>query len=101
MGINQFTDMTQEEFENIMLTPRETPSQVGRDDESPVEVENVNWVTSGAVTGVKNQGSCGSCWAFAAAGACESAKFHQTGVLGLFSEQQLCACDTRGRNRGC
>lgn len=100
-GINQFSDWTQEEFESIMLSPRSSPIQEEGHNEPLAEVGNVNWVTQGAVTGVKNQGSCGSCWAFGAAGACESMKFHNTGTLGLFSEQQLVSCDRSGRNRAC
>jgi len=48
---------------------------------------SVNWVTEGAVTDVKNQGNCGSCWAFSIVGVTESQKFISTGVLGDFSEQ--------------
>jgi len=61
--------------------------------------ENFDWRDMGAVTGVKNQKYCGSCWTFSTAQDVEGTHFLATGNLTSFSEQQLVACDTK--NYGC
>ena len=68
----------------------------------PSNSDGVNWVEKGAVTDVKNQGSCGSCWSFSTTGALEGAHFIATGSLESFSEEQFVQCDYGvTKNLGC
>lgn len=66
--------------------------------------DSINWVEKGAVTPVKNQGQCGSCWSFSTTGALEGAYYIKYGKQQSFSEQQLVSCDNfqnGGRDHGC
>jgi len=103
MGINQFTDLTAIEFEKIFLgyIPRDAPrneAQVPASNQPNVEVD---WVSKGAVTAIKDQGQCGSCWAFSTTGSMESAVYLKSGNLTPLSEQELVDCSGSSGNQGC
>ena len=61
----------------------------------------VDWAAAGAVSPVKDQGTCGSCWSFAATGAIEASLFVDRGVSTSLSEEQLIDCDKGAPQDGC
>jgi len=103
-GINKFTDMTVPEFTRthhgyIPKTGQaaidRTKLPVYRNVRAPQNVTHVDWREKNAVSAVKDQGSCGSCWAFSATEGLESAWFLAgKGSLPVLSEQQTVDCDT-------
>nr|CAH7731718.1 unnamed protein product [Callosobruchus chinensis] len=103
MMINQFGDLTDEEFKEMMTMERpefvETPMEFEGDGDVP---DSVDWRKVGAVTDVKNQGQCRSCWAFTVAGAVEGQVFIHNKTLESLSPQNLVDCSKSGyRNYGC
>ena len=101
MGVNQFTAYTDKEFQAIYLTPRENHNlYLNLDVEMPPINADIDWTTKGAVSAVKNQGSCGSCWAFSAVGIMESWALMKGQNVNL-AEQQLVDCSKSYGNQGC
>jgi cathepsin L len=107
LGVNQFTHLTLEEFK-AAYTGGRGGSALGPDDTHLGEMDigeiasSVDWSTDSAVVNpVKDQGQCGSCWAFSAVGTVESAYAIAAGKLGSYSEQQLVDCSTNGGSEGC
>lgn len=106
MALNEYAGMTADEFAATRMGVREPKQDVQRNGplsprvtmlrpnpgnaDPPAELD---WSSKGVVSAVKNQGSCGSCWAFSAIGSLESAYAIKTGNLVEFSEQELVSCD--------
>jgi cathepsin F len=98
-GVTKFSDMTTEEFRAQYLMPKQ-----GRPNYSLGSLWNatnvdapattVNWFNKGACTPVYNQEQCGSCWAFSATEAIESATYLSGQSLVSLSMQQIVSCDT-------
>merc|ERR1719174_2099005 len=103
--MNEYGHLTNEEF-HLMYTGLKVPEN---DDSIPRETfvnsgasvsSSVDWTTKGAVTDVKNQGQCGSCWAFSTTGSLEGAFVVAGNELTSLSEQMLVSCD-HGGDMGC
>merc|ERR1712054_539120 len=100
LGPTIFSDLTHEEFKAANIRGLKDRSQygdlpsLGMHEETPVEAgAAIDWTTKGAVTPVKNQGQCGSCWAFSTTGGLEGAWQLSSGNLVSMSEQQFVDCD--------
>ena len=104
LGHNKFSHMTEEEF-IAKYTGLKVPENYERNivAEVPVlsQASNVDWRDKGAVNPVKDQGQCGSCWAFSATASIEGAWKISGHALENLSEQQLVDCSASYGNHGC
>ncbi|KAK8963389.1 Xylem cysteine proteinase 1 [Platanthera guangdongensis] len=112
LGLNEFADLSHDEFKNMYLglkagSTRRLGSISSNDRsghfmyEDAVDLpKSVDWRKKGAVAPVKNQGACGSCWAFSTVAAVEGINQIMTGTLSSLSEQELIDCD-KPYNSGC
>lgn len=104
LGMTQFSDLSAEEFRST-YTPNSYPLVQESNNEVLASLEGAptswDWRTQGAVTPVKNQGQCGSCWSFSTTGAVEGTWKIAGHSLVSLSEQELVDCSTSYGNQGC
>jgi cathepsin L len=105
VGLTQFADLTSAEFKLIYLGYKPELARTKRvslaDLEQPQYPGSLDWVAKGAVTPIKNQGQCGSCWAFSTTGSVEGVVEIKHSSLVSLSEQQLVDCAGKYGNMGC
>eukprot|EP01107_Rhizomastix_libera_P001541 TRINITY_DN1252_c0_g1_i5.p1 TRINITY_DN1252_c0_g1~~TRINITY_DN1252_c0_g1_i5.p1 ORF type:complete len:319 (+),score=38.85 TRINITY_DN1252_c0_g1_i5:125-1081(+) len=97
-GVNHFSDLTSEEFARLYLSKvHESPRDLETLDVAKLRdvlPDTWDWREHGAITVVKDQAQCGSCWAFSAAANMESVWFLAGHPLVSFAPQQLVDCDS-------
>jgi cathepsin F len=101
VGLTKYADMTEQEFRRMYLNLKIDPTFMGTngndflktllDGDAP---DSYDWRNNGAVSPIKDQGQCGSCWAFSTIGNIEGLHAIKAGKIVTYSEQQLVDCDT-------
>jgi len=104
-GVNQFTDLSTQEmkayfgYNAAMADARRASTPLASSSSSAIPTrpvselpDSIDWRTKGIVSPVKNQGSCGSCWAFAATESIETAVAQTTGKILVLSTQNIVSC---------
>jgi C1A family cysteine protease len=107
LGHNKYSDMTWDEFHATVMNgglalnraPKNMQRKFIKTGLAP-KADAVDWVTAGAVTKVKDQARCGSCWAFSTTGSVEGGLFINEKKLVSLSEEDLVQCDKNG-DQGC
>ncbi|XP_074028382.1 cathepsin L-like proteinase isoform X1 [Leptinotarsa decemlineata] len=105
MGVNQFADMTAEEFRHMLGLQNGARPNLNATlhvfSENLQAPESIDWTQKGADLGVKDQGKCGSCWAFSSTGSLEGQNAIHHKVKTPLSEQQLLDCSSSYGNGDC
>jgi cathepsin L len=108
VAMNKFGDLTIEEFARLyLMTPTDMSTrtyqstEVYSHDRLDDLADDIDWRLKNAVTNIKNEGQCGSCWAHSTAASIEGAWAIKKGVLNSLSAQQLVDCTESYGNNGC
>ena len=104
LGHNKFSHLTEEEFvaKHAGLTvPQDYERNIVAENDVQAIPDAIDWRDKGAVGPVKDQGQCGSCWAFSATASVEGAWVTSGKTYASLSEQQLVDCSSAQGNQGC
>ena len=106
--MNKFADLTSADFAKYMGFKKHAPKVhdtskfLARTESNPITAgARKDWREAGVVSDIKDQGQCGSCWAFSAVSAFETSYAISTGNLIHLSEQEVVDCDIYGQDMGC